>query len=265
VCVMADNNSGESSANKATKGSGFSFSNPFGFLFGGGRSGGDGGAGDRGPGSVVQRAVTPSSASSVRAAAHLHPPRRPNVSSLDGGVATPSAPAPAAFSTSAAAAAAVATPLAVLSGTPRSHLRGSRGQSSFAAQGGAAAPAAEDGPLSAEEFHLRKFTRVLGDDASASRGGLVSSSSLAGGEIDMAALRQASWRGVPASVRGVAWKLLLGYLPARRASQAATLERRRRECVGSMLVGGLVLVVAGCGGRGQCVLIIAKLRRRNCT
>ena len=47
--------------------------------------------------------------------------------------------------------------------------------------------------------------------------------------IDMANLRALASAGLPERTRAVAWKLLLGYLPPRRAEWAGTLEERRRR------------------------------------
>lgn len=47
--------------------------------------------------------------------------------------------------------------------------------------------------------------------------------------MDMEALRTASWSGIPFEVRGTVWQLLLGYLPANRARRRDTLEKRRAE------------------------------------
>jgi hypothetical protein len=47
--------------------------------------------------------------------------------------------------------------------------------------------------------------------------------------IDLAQLRRLSWSGVPAPVRSVVWKLLLGYLPVSLARREAALAKRRAE------------------------------------
>lgn len=46
---------------------------------------------------------------------------------------------------------------------------------------------------------------------------------------DLHSLRAQSWHGIPAELRPVVWKLLLGYLPAVRAKREALLERKRNE------------------------------------
>ena len=47
--------------------------------------------------------------------------------------------------------------------------------------------------------------------------------------LDMALLRRMSWQGMPASVRSICWKILLGYLPHTLARRAVTLKKRRQE------------------------------------
>ena len=47
--------------------------------------------------------------------------------------------------------------------------------------------------------------------------------------LDIDALRQLSWHGVPAPVRADVWRLLLGYLPLSRARREGMLEKRRAE------------------------------------
>ena len=47
--------------------------------------------------------------------------------------------------------------------------------------------------------------------------------------VDLDALRELAWSGVPPELRPVCWRLLLGYLPPSRARQAAALARKRRE------------------------------------
>lgn len=53
--------------------------------------------------------------------------------------------------------------------------------------------------------------------------------------IDLDALRQLSWSGIPRQFRVQVWQLLLGYLPSNRDRHASSLERKRaeyRQCVG---------------------------------
>jgi hypothetical protein len=47
--------------------------------------------------------------------------------------------------------------------------------------------------------------------------------------VDLAALRDASWSGIPAQYRMAAWQHLLGYLPVNGEWRASTLQRKRRE------------------------------------
>ncbi|XP_072017563.1 TBC1 domain family member 22B-like [Amphiura filiformis] len=49
---------------------------------------------------------------------------------------------------------------------------------------------------------------------------------------DLDQLRKLSWSGIPQQVRAMAWKLLLGYLPANTDRREPTLERKRSEYVG---------------------------------
>ncbi|KAL6048753.1 TBC1 domain family member [Balamuthia mandrillaris] len=47
--------------------------------------------------------------------------------------------------------------------------------------------------------------------------------------VDLVALRKASWSGIPTSMRGLVWKLLLGYLPSNMDRRDSTLHRKRQE------------------------------------
>ena len=47
--------------------------------------------------------------------------------------------------------------------------------------------------------------------------------------VDLRALRELAWSGVPPRLRGTVWKLLLGYLPAERSRRKALLSRKRAE------------------------------------
>ncbi|MEW5308810.1 MAG: hypothetical protein WDW38_000741 [Sanguina aurantia] len=47
--------------------------------------------------------------------------------------------------------------------------------------------------------------------------------------VDLDALRELSWSGIPYELRPVCWRLLLGYLPPAKSRQSQTLARRRRE------------------------------------
>ncbi|EIE19077.1 RabGAP/TBC protein [Coccomyxa subellipsoidea C-169] len=52
---------------------------------------------------------------------------------------------------------------------------------------------------------------------------------LLGQVVDLDALRELAWSGVPADLRPVCWQLLLGYLPPNRERREQILERKRRE------------------------------------
>mmetsp|Transcript_20086 Transcript_20086/g.24831 ORF Transcript_20086/g.24831 Transcript_20086/m.24831 type:complete len:364 (+) Transcript_20086:159-1250(+) len=47
--------------------------------------------------------------------------------------------------------------------------------------------------------------------------------------VDLRALRNLSWNGIPDMYRPLAWKILLGYLPANSSRRASTLNRKRKE------------------------------------
>ena len=47
--------------------------------------------------------------------------------------------------------------------------------------------------------------------------------------VQMAELKKLSWNGIPPANRGMAWKLMLGYLPTNRTRRVQTLERKRAE------------------------------------
>ncbi|CAG8618153.1 1498_t:CDS:10, partial [Paraglomus occultum] len=47
--------------------------------------------------------------------------------------------------------------------------------------------------------------------------------------VDLVALRNLSWSGIPDELRPVAWQLLLGYLPCNSDRRVATLARKRKE------------------------------------
>eukprot|EP00741_Cyanophora_paradoxa_P021397 tig00021350_g20656.t1 len=59
---------------------------------------------------------------------------------------------------------------------------------------------------------LAKFKKVLSDP-----------------NVDLEALRQLAWGGVPPEVRPMTWQLLLGYLPTNCERRRATLDRKRKE------------------------------------
>lgn len=69
------------------------------------------------------------------------------------------------------------------------------------------------GSLSDKECQrLAKFDRILSAEV-----------------VDLTALRDASWSGIPTQHRMTAWQQLLGYLPANREWREASLQRKRRE------------------------------------
>jgi len=45
--------------------------------------------------------------------------------------------------------------------------------------------------------------------------------------IDLVALKKLAWRGIPERLRGVCWKLMMGYLPLNTREHTATLKQRR--------------------------------------
>ncbi|KAK8800552.1 hypothetical protein WA158_006870 [Blastocystis sp. Blastoise] len=48
-------------------------------------------------------------------------------------------------------------------------------------------------------------------------------------KIDIKALKEVAWTGVPSKYRAETWKLLLGYMPVVRDRQQMTIERKRKE------------------------------------
>ncbi|GAX82630.1 hypothetical protein CEUSTIGMA_g10056.t1 [Chlamydomonas eustigma] len=47
--------------------------------------------------------------------------------------------------------------------------------------------------------------------------------------IDLDALQELCWNGIPSELRPACWRLLLGYMPPNKSQQAATLGRKRQE------------------------------------
>lgn len=62
------------------------------------------------------------------------------------------------------------------------------------------------------EPRLAKFARVLGEPV-----------------VDLDALRELSWSGIPPNLRPICWRLLLGYLPPNKERRDGVLARKRRE------------------------------------
>ncbi|KAG2452579.1 hypothetical protein HYH02_002816 [Chlamydomonas schloesseri] len=79
-----------------------------------------------------------------------------------------------------------------------------------AAGGGGGGALMHQAPI--PEHRVRKFHKLLGEPV-----------------VDLDALRELSWSGVPLTLRPQVWRLLSGYLPPAKSRQAHTLARRRRE------------------------------------
>mmetsp|Transcript_12651 Transcript_12651/g.27372 ORF Transcript_12651/g.27372 Transcript_12651/m.27372 type:complete len:433 (+) Transcript_12651:156-1454(+) len=62
------------------------------------------------------------------------------------------------------------------------------------------------------EHRKNKFTKLLSEPV-----------------VDIDALRELCWNGIPPDLRPTCWRLLLGYLPPAKARQATTLARKRLE------------------------------------
>ena len=74
------------------------------------------------------------------------------------------------------------------------------------------APAPRPSLSTDESFQAQRFDEVICAD-----------------HIDMDALREVSWNGIPHQHRSQAWQHLLGYLPLKTDRRAATLKRKRSE------------------------------------
>ncbi|KAK9904760.1 hypothetical protein WJX75_002030 [Coccomyxa subellipsoidea] len=77
---------------------------------------------------------------------------------------------------------------------------------------GSAAPAGASNLRSMSDMRKAKFKKLLDQQV-----------------VDLDALRELAWSGVPADLRPVCWQLLLGYLPPNRERREQILERKRRE------------------------------------
>jgi hypothetical protein len=81
-----------------------------------------------------------------------------------------------------------------------------------AADAAPAATALVSSSRASSAIRVAKFRRILSEPV-----------------VDLDALRELSWSGVPPELRPLCWRLLLGYLPPNRARQAGVLLRKRRE------------------------------------
>ena len=99
------------------------------------------------------------------------------------------------------------------------HLTGSvaaaarRGAGEAAAPGGAGGAAYPD-PGTPGAARRAKFAAVLASEA---------------GVLDLPALRDLSWSGIPLELRARCWRLLTGFAPPSRSRQGALVEQKRRE------------------------------------
>lgn len=85
-----------------------------------------------------------------------------------------------------------------------------RGASEVSSSSGLGSPANSNAGFS--EHRLKKFHKILDSQV-----------------IDIEALRELCWNGIPGEMRPICWRLLLGYLPPNKNRQAQTLLRKRRE------------------------------------
>ena len=76
---------------------------------------------------------------------------------------------------------------------------------------------------------MARFDALLNPPAGGGGGAAGGGSAAAGAAVDLRALRELAWSGVPPRLRGTVWKLLLGYLPAERSRRKAFLARKRAE------------------------------------
>ncbi|RKP31301.1 RabGAP/TBC [Metschnikowia bicuspidata] len=81
--------------------------------------------------------------------------------------------------------------------------------------------------LQQKQSRLAKFHKVL-----------LSSS----GTVNLKKLRELSWKGIPSDLRALVWQLLLGYLPANKARQAANLKRKRAEYTEGLKSAGIQIL-----------------------
>jgi hypothetical protein len=163
-----------------------------------------------------------------------NPPLRPPSSGSPPPALQPAGGSGALLPSSSPAAAAAAAAAASGERSPSPGSRLARSQSADAA-GGASAAAAAAAAADASHHRVRRFLRILhGPTAAATALDARNSQPPLGDEerqgvVDLDALREAAWSGVPAPLRPQVWRLLLGYAPPARQRQQAALARRRRE------------------------------------
>lgn len=113
------------------------------------------------------------------------------------------------------------------------------GQVSALAAADSLPPPPEDSdPSKVNQPRLSEDASTSGMDSPVSVGGSRSVSShrvakfqklLAEPVVDVDALRELAWSGIPPDLRPTCWRLLLGYLPPNKSRQQQTLQRKRRE------------------------------------
>jgi hypothetical protein len=92
---------------------------------------------------------------------------------------------------------------------------GARGPSPVppaAAEAGASSSSGVSASRASSAIRVKKFHRLLSEPV-----------------VDLDALRELAWSGIPPELRPLCWRLLVGYLPPNRARQAQALARKRRE------------------------------------
>lgn len=142
-----------------------------------------------------------------------------SVTSAASAVAGVEAPAPTTASRAPASAAlSLAPPLPAPSGFAAGAVRGSIPAPGRSWEDAATFPA----------MRAAKFARVLGTSGGS-------------GVVDVEALRELAWSGVPCCYRVAVWQTLLGHLPPNRGRQAAAIAAKKleyRQCVAQYLLGG---------------------------
>ncbi|PSC74343.1 GTPase-activating gyp1 [Micractinium conductrix] len=69
--------------------------------------------------------------------------------------------------------------------------------------------------------------------------------------VDLEALRELTWSGIPVALRPTCWRLLLGYLPPNRERRAQILTRKRREYRDTMVPDYYDLAASGVDQMGE--------------